>query len=75
MGSSQATQPMRCDVLELGAPTTIDSTIGRSCDFIQRKYLESPIGEPVTADDVNACFDRIPRFAHTTPNGNLTLKR
>jgi len=72
MGSSQTTQPTRSDVLEFGASTAIGSTIGRSCDFIPRKYLKSHIGEPVTADDVK-CFDRIPRFAHTAPYENLTL--
>jgi hypothetical protein len=64
MGRSQTTQPARCDVLEPGASTAVDSAIGRSCDFIPRRHPKSLIGEPVTADDVK-CFDRILRFAHT----------
>jgi|HubBroStandDraft_6_1064221.scaffolds.fasta_scaffold1039359_2 hypothetical protein len=68
MGSSQTTQPTRCDVLELGASTAVDSTIGRSCAFIPRNSLKLHIGEQVTADDMKSYLGRIPGFAHTTPH-------
>jgi hypothetical protein len=74
MGRSQTTQLVRSDVLELGASTAVDSTIGRSCDFIPRRHPKSRIGEPVIADGVKS-FDRILRFAHTAPYENLTLNR
>lgn len=68
MGSSQTTQPTRCDVLELGAATAVASTIGWSCDFIPRNSLKRHVGEQVTADDMKSYLGRIRGFAHTTPH-------
>jgi hypothetical protein len=68
MGSSQTTQPTRCDVLEPGASTAVESPVGRSCDFIPRNSLKLRIGEQVTTDDVKSYLGRIPGFAHTTPH-------
>jgi hypothetical protein len=73
MGSSQTTQPTRCDVLELGASTAVDSTIGRSCDFIPRKYPEFYSAEPAATDDMS-CFGRMPGIRPHDTARKPTLK-
>jgi hypothetical protein len=74
MGSSQTTQPTSCYVLERGASTAMDSTIGKSCVFIPPEYPKFHIGEPVTADDMKWYLGRIPGFRPHDTARKPTLK-